>query len=252
MSTGRSNAMDAIPHASLLTYFRCPRPRQSRRMSRHYQRPPPPPPNSATCASRPLLSRIPEAESETSDTDVGEESRLELWREREMPKYQENESDSDEDMDVVEKEDTKGCSWGISGILSLMSVVDGAMYASAPQEMQFCLETRNRDAPVSRVWRYIAPLSHEDCATQIATLTAGPTDAWKLHSDDKILFGVDTEVADKEDEPTMDKFIGTGPEMPVEMKKLKLGDDLAEEGDLHRWREAKVESGYREHMREVV
>ncbi|KAF2634518.1 hypothetical protein P280DRAFT_238951 [Massarina eburnea CBS 473.64] len=264
MSTGRSNVMDALPHASLLTYFQRPRPRQSHRTSRYYQRPPPP--YSADCA-RPLLPRIPEVDPETLDVEGDEESQVGSWGEGPASKYYDEDSDEEEEDEGEGERESEGCSWGfyislvcyallvlllvlnLDALLSRMGV-GTAKYTSTSQKMKFCLDSPNRDAPVTRVWRYMPPLSHEDCTTQIATLTAASVDAWRLHSDDKILFGDDVAGAGKK-EVEKDKFIGTGPEKTVGMNEKDFGDDLAKEGS-GRWREAKARAGYRKRMREVV
>jgi hypothetical protein len=102
--------------------------------------------------------------------------------------------------------------------------------------MKFCLETLDRDAPDSRVWRYMAPYSHEYCTTQIATLAARSDDERKFHSDDKILFGDET--ASTKSEVNNWKSTGSAPDRRRSATHDLSGDDLAEEGELTRRKEA--------------
>ncbi|KAH9869474.1 hypothetical protein IAQ61_006680 [Plenodomus lingam] len=79
-----------------------------------------------------------------------------------------------------------------TGVAAYM--VSGARHGSVSvsggmREMHFCLTPPNRFAPTSQTWHYIAPLAPTRCTTQVLTLSAGPADAWKLHSSDELRLG---------------------------------------------------------------
>ncbi|KAF9732525.1 hypothetical protein PMIN03_011233 [Paraphaeosphaeria minitans] len=232
MSTGRSNAMDALPRASFLTYFRtpdqpkrrtgedCQKIRQSCR---------------SHCSQAPLLPRIPE---DTTAEHTAEYSRLE---------------DHERFESYEEGEDTEqGWSWNdilsFTGytLLVLLIVLNldfllGAYNANAGllkwdghresagyagREMHFCLAEQNRLAPTSRVWRYFPRGSESGCTTRVLTIHADPTEEHKLFTEDIIAGDATKRVACGPSNSESKR----APHRRVEASKD--GDDLAEEGIL--------------------
>lgn len=112
MSTGRSNALDALPHASILAYFRRPRP--ARRRSRYYQRPPPLHRQQASNRAS-LLPRISEVASEGADASEDEEARLGFWGEETM-----DSNAGCKDDDTEDKESEESHCWGLDTILTFI------------------------------------------------------------------------------------------------------------------------------------
>ncbi|KAJ4351823.1 uncharacterized protein N0V89_007167 [Didymosphaeria variabile] len=195
MSTGRSNAVDALPRASFLTYFRTSS-QPERRTSEYCQRGRTP--CRTHCSRAPLLPRIPE--DAITEENADEESRLgncEHFDHCENGEQNENEKE-----------------WEWSDILSFIGYtllvllivlnlnfllsayrsnaglmkwdgwgVDGS---SSGREMHFCLAEQNRLAPTSRVWRYVPRDSYSGCTTRILTIHADPTEEHKLFTEDII------------------------------------------------------------------
>ena len=76
--------------------------------------------------------------------------------------------------------------------------------------MQFCMLEQNREAPTSRVWRYVTA-DTRDCATDTMTVYAAASEGWKILSEELITIGAQGEI-----------------NQPRELGNA--GDDLAEEG----------------------
>jgi hypothetical protein len=91
--------------------------------------------------------------------------------------------------------------------------------------MHFCLATPNRQAPGPQTWRYAVGERISDCATDTLTLMASSTEAWKVFSDDEVVFGDDLPLK-KSGYEIADRFMSVADKVRLE----ELGDDLAEEG----------------------
>jgi hypothetical protein len=93
-------------------------------------------------------------------------------------------------------------------------------------QMKFCLQAPNREVPGPQMWRYMVPSA--DCATDTVTFIANPKEAWKVQPDDGLLLGNDILHQEAHVQPRKS--------MTVEemIRAYKLGDDLAEEGQLGR------------------
>ena len=76
--------------------------------------------------------------------------------------------------------------------------------------MQFCMLEQNREAPTSRVWRYVTA-DTRDCATDTMTVYAAAYDGWKILWEELITIGPQGEI-------NQPREVGNS------------GDDLAEEG----------------------
>lgn len=55
--------------------------------------------------------------------------------------------------------------------------------------MHFCLADENREAPIPRVWRYVAANTPEHCTTSTLKMYAVASEEWKLLSEDSIVVG---------------------------------------------------------------
>lgn len=106
MSTGRSNALDALPRASIFNYFRPPHSRLCvpRRSSRYYQRPPPPPytrhqqHHAAHATLLPRIAESPEADVDTANSsfNIDEEAECGFWGDGPKPFSGDNEVEYEE------------------------------------------------------------------------------------------------------------------------------------------------------------
>ncbi|CAI6301896.1 unnamed protein product [Periconia digitata] len=218
--------MEALPRASLLTYFRPTSSRRARRTSRYYRRPPPP--YSAHSTRSSLLPSIPEVDPERF-AYADEEARLGSFQESKSN----SEYDSDEDEDNDEEQIGTSCGlfevicfiWIVLTILvwawSMAVLVKYDHFKAT--EVQFCLIDDNRDAPLPRAWRYMASNSEKDCTTQIVSLNA-PKNGWRLYPDDTILFGDDRSYLPQEESDK--KFIDVQLDGP-EAEENNVGDDRA-------------------------
>lgn len=56
-------------------------------------------------------------------------------------------------------------------------------------QLHFCLASLNREAPGPQTWRLMSMRPHDDCTTETTTLLVSPSEEWKLHSNDDIVFG---------------------------------------------------------------
>lgn len=93
--------------------------------------------------------------------------------------------------------------------------------------MHFCLAEENRQAPTSRVWRYMPADSRENCTTGILSVYAAASKEWKALSEDAVVVGDAAEIRRSLEEDTSnDKTLSEQEEV--------VGDDLAEEGSLGR------------------
>ncbi|KAF2440003.1 hypothetical protein P171DRAFT_476378 [Karstenula rhodostoma CBS 690.94] len=235
MSTGRSNAVDALPRASFLTYFRTPSP-PKRRTSEHCQE------RSSSyrahCSQAPLLLRIPE--DATAEEDASEESRLGNFEHFDHWEHGEH--------------DEHGWTW--TDILSftgytllvllivlnldfLLSAYDantelakwnshGANTGSSGREMHFCLAEQNRPAPKSRVWRYVPRNSNSNsgCTTRVLTIHVDPTEEHELFTEDII-------AGEAKERAACDPSNGESKREPYRRgEAFEGGDDLAQEGIL--------------------
>ncbi|PVH92735.1 hypothetical protein DM02DRAFT_662652 [Periconia macrospinosa] len=231
--------MDGLPRGSLLTYLRpASYPRRSRRTSRYYQRPPPP--YTLHTAGSHQLACIPEVDPENPNI-ADEEAQPELF----SPIKSGSEYDSDSDIDDEDDEDghPKG-SCGLSEVFHFIWILLTLLIwawsmgiltkpnATKANEMQFCLENPNREAPYPRAWRYMAAasVSAGDCNTQTISLSRAPNhdDRWRLYPEDTILIGNEKSypAAGKEEERS-GKFIEVKLNGP---QRVEQGDDWAEEG----------------------
>jgi hypothetical protein len=94
--------------------------------------------------------------------------------------------------------------------------------------MKFCLQTPNREAPGPQTWRYMGSGTIDDCITDTIALIVNPKEAWKLQPDNRLLLG--------DNIPQQEPHVQPRKPVTVEEKirAYKLGDDLAEEGQLGR------------------
>ncbi|OAG02211.1 uncharacterized protein CC84DRAFT_1262206, partial [Paraphaeosphaeria sporulosa] len=232
MSTGRSNAVDALPRASFLTYFRTPT-KLNRRTGEDCQK------RRASCRNHcskaPLLPRIPE---DATTEHTAEESEPEDY----------------EHVDNHESGEEFEQGWSWTNILSftgytllvllivlnldfLLSAYNanaglvkwddhGVSTSSSSREMHFCLAEQNRLAPTSRVWRYVPRGSDSSCATRLLTIHADPTEEHKLFTEDIIM-------GEARNMPTCDSPNGESWGRSYRRsERLEVGDDLAQEGIL--------------------
>ncbi|KAF2625778.1 hypothetical protein BU25DRAFT_460122 [Macroventuria anomochaeta] len=90
-------------------------------------------------------------------------------------------------------------------------------------ELHFCLASSNREAPGPQTWRLMSMRPHDDCTTEVITLLVSPSEGWKLHSDDEIVF-----CDERRGSIQVSKFLGNGNVLP----RGNLGDNVAGEGVL--------------------
>ncbi|RMZ69629.1 hypothetical protein GMOD_00006462 [Pyrenophora seminiperda CCB06] len=64
-------------------------------------------------------------------------------------------------------------------------------------QMEFCLDTPNRDAPGPQNWHYMVPGITDQCATDTIAFTVDSSEAWKIHSDDYLTLGYDVTHRDR-------------------------------------------------------
>jgi hypothetical protein len=95
-------------------------------------------------------------------------------------------------------------------------------------QMTFCLQTPNREAPGPQIWRYMVPGTTQDCTTDTVAFIVNPKEVWKVQPDDRLLLGNNI--------PRHEPHVHARKPVTVEEKirAYKLGDDLAEEGQLGR------------------
>ncbi|CAO2654042.1 Nn.00g107750.m01.CDS01 [Neocucurbitaria sp. VM-36] len=106
-------------------------------------------------------------------------------------------------------------------------------------QMHFCLATPNREAPGPQSWRYMSATTYTDCVTEIVTLLASPSELSKLHPGDEVSIGSGNYA--RGDDEVYRRL------MSVEGRIHEgLGDDLAEEGRLkiaaHRYSRGGIQS----------
>ncbi|KAH7409896.1 hypothetical protein DE146DRAFT_329692 [Phaeosphaeria sp. MPI-PUGE-AT-0046c] len=204
MPTQPMNNDVALPHASLLAYFRSPR--SSPQSPNHGSAPPPY--NIRDTSNSGYFSSAAQYKVDDEESDYG------FW----------GEGDSSEEecsgmrLRMV-KRDHQGfysfcCFWcavlvcmiggiGIifttdlaltalgmgTGVAKLL--VDASTNAGESYDMHFCLVSTNRDVPGPQIWRHIKVDDIARCKTDVLTLSAASTEHWKLRLDDQSLFGDD-------------------------------------------------------------
>ncbi|KAF1828596.1 hypothetical protein BDW02DRAFT_574737 [Decorospora gaudefroyi] len=227
----------ALPHASLLAYFRNPaaafEARDSGRLSET---------DSEDSKTHQLL-----AHQDKDATSEDEEWQCGFWGERLKDSYEPSHRDS-----LTKGATAFWCFWSAISIFMLAAiglyfVVDltfsyygmgtgmsqWVLYRhqlppSTSYSMEFCLQAPNREPPRPRLWRYMVPGSDKVCATDSIEFIVNPRVAWKVRPDDVLVVG--------DDVPHRDAHIlARDPATAqVRIRAYELGDDLAEEGDLGR------------------
>jgi hypothetical protein len=261
MSPAHTDTDIALPHASLLAYFRNPAVTSEARDNGTF-----PEPKVKGFGARHFLH--------TRNSSVGsedEESKCGFWSERSSLEDDVKIS-SDSTTTWSKKSVAKGalafcCFWcafsivilGASGLyffvdlaLSHDGLVTGmsqwAVYrhpsyevsqthniliCRAPADaqslqMKFCLQTPNRVAPGPQTWRYMASATIDDCTTGTIALIVSPEESWKLQPDDRLLLGDSIAQQGSHIQPRKPTTV------EEKIRAYKLGDDLAEEGQLGR------------------
>ncbi|KAF1848747.1 uncharacterized protein K460DRAFT_277935 [Cucurbitaria berberidis CBS 394.84] len=197
----------ALPHASLLTYFR--RPTAAAEPNTSEASPPPYSNCNDTHSKLFAITQTREVEDEESQCGFPDEG---------TPYH--DDDDNNNAFKSIALRDTRNskqnvyafcCFWCASSVCVLIAfgiffaldlgfsqigygtgmaqwMIHGpARRSSTQHEMRFCLATPNREAPGPQTWRYIAPMTYDDCATEITTLLASPSEFWKLLPGDEIL-----------------------------------------------------------------
>ncbi|KAF1357631.1 hypothetical protein EJ07DRAFT_157625 [Lizonia empirigonia] len=108
---------------------------------------------------------------------------------------------------------------------------------SLAHELRFCLASPNREAPGPQIWRLMSSGPHNDCTTEIVTLLVSPSEGWKFHSDDEIVFGDDQRPQSAD--TRISKFL----EDDDLLGQSDLGDNVAEEGVLSQSGETTLQGG---------
>ena len=67
---------------------------------------------------------------------------------------------------------------------------------------------------------------HDDCTTEVLTLLVSPSEGWKIHSNDEVIFGDKAWLQSKQ--ISIGKSLGSD----GLLRREKLGDNIAEEGVL--------------------
>jgi hypothetical protein len=93
--------------------------------------------------------------------------------------------------------------------------------------MSFCLVSPNREAPGPQSWRHMLPGTLDECTTDTVSLTIGSKETGMIRPGDVLLFVHD--ILHHEERAKIRTSVAG-----EEMHRVRLGDDLAEEGRLGR------------------
>ncbi|KAF1943852.1 hypothetical protein EJ02DRAFT_117719 [Clathrospora elynae] len=204
MSAPHTNTDVALPHASLLEYFRNPaaasEPIDSGALLPLY----------SECIKPHQLLHPPTENAKTED----EQFKCGAWGEH-LPKPDDpaKSTPTFTSRYIAKGADAFSCIWcatsviiltvfGVSFLLDLgltqyglgTGMAQWVMYQhhlppNRAYSMHFCLETPNREAPGPQMWRRILPGTIGDCTTETAVFFIKSNEAWKVHPDDGVVLG---------------------------------------------------------------